>query len=612
MKSHQKNILLVEDEAIIALDEKTELEKYGYHVLIVHSGEHAIKTVDKSPDIDLILMDINLGSGMDGTETAETILKKHDLPILFLSSHTEKNVVEKTESITSYGYVVKRSGIIVLDASIKMAFRLFEERNNVRKNLKDLKKTEEALLRSEETLKKNVAELNAIINALPGMVSVVDTDFNVLVANDEVYKRFGQDDLNEVIGKKCYCTRKGLKEPCPQCNLVVAFKTGKMESRVSTPDEEKLMGIATKAYAIPLKDQNNRIWGGVEVIMDISDIRKTEQDLRNSKERMQLALEGTDLGLWDWNIVTGEVTFNDRWAEMLGYRLDEIEPHVNSWEKLVHPDDLPLVMETLSLHLDGKNPFYKTEHRMRSKKGHWIWVQDRGKVTERDNNGKPVRAAGTHLDISDRKEAECEIKRQLMEKEILLKEAHHRIKNNIASIEALLKMQTQSIADHGMRSMLKDAIGRVQSMRVLYEKLLTGTTYQSHSVREYLESLIDSSALVFWDRTYITIEREIHDFNLDAKQLFPLGIITNELLTNSMKYAFEDRSDGRIRITLNMNGKHITFIVEDNGLGLPRGFDIEKTKGFGLTIVKMLAEQLGGTFYMESHDGTMNVLEFDL
>jgi CheY-like chemotaxis protein len=113
-----RNILLVEDEAIIALSEKKQLEKYGYAVKTVTSGQAAVRAVRTGADIDLILMDINLGQGIDGTEAAELILQDHDIPIVFVSSHTEPEIVEKTEKITSYGYVVKNSSITVLDASL--------------------------------------------------------------------------------------------------------------------------------------------------------------------------------------------------------------------------------------------------------------------------------------------------------------------------------------------------------------------------------------------------------------------------------------------------------------------------------------------------------------
>lgn len=131
----KKLILLVEDEPIIALSQKRQLESYGYSVTHVSTGEDALKImgVGACSDISIILMDINLGQGLSGPETAKIILSQCSIPIVFVSSHTEKEVVEKTEKITSYGYVVKNSGITVLDAAIKMALKLFEAKIKIEK-----------------------------------------------------------------------------------------------------------------------------------------------------------------------------------------------------------------------------------------------------------------------------------------------------------------------------------------------------------------------------------------------------------------------------------------------------------------------------------------------
>ncbi len=123
----QKIILLVEDEIILAMSTKMELGKYGYKTVHALNGEKSLDILEFGKEsIDLILMDIDLGDGMDGIQTAQNILKKYDIPIVFLSSHEEQSVVEKTEKITSYGYVVKSSTITVLDAFIKMAFKLHD------------------------------------------------------------------------------------------------------------------------------------------------------------------------------------------------------------------------------------------------------------------------------------------------------------------------------------------------------------------------------------------------------------------------------------------------------------------------------------------------------
>lgn len=136
---------------------------------------------------------------------------------------------------------------------------------------------------------------------------------------------------------------------------------------------------------------------------------RAEQRLRFSEQRLHFALEGANEGLWDWNILSGETYFSPRWETMLGYEPGEVVRNVSAWEYLVHPDDMPNVMSSLTAHLEGRTDFYMTEHRMRRKDGGWCWILDRGKVVERDAEGRPLRAVGTHADISDRKRIERDL-----------------------------------------------------------------------------------------------------------------------------------------------------------------------------------------------------------
>ena len=135
-------------------------------------------------------------------------------------------------------------------------------------------------------------------------------------------------------------------------------------------------------------------------------LQRSQARLRESEERLTFALEATNDGLWDWNVETGSGWFSERWATMLGYRPEEIASHVSAWEALVHPDDKPAVKAALNAHLEGGTAIYESEHRVRHKDGTWRWILDRGKVVSRGDDGRPLRAVGTHTDITARKEAE--------------------------------------------------------------------------------------------------------------------------------------------------------------------------------------------------------------
>lgn len=138
-------------------------------------------------------------------------------------------------------------------------------------------------------------------------------------------------------------------------------------------------------------------------------LAEREAERQADAERLELALAGGGIGLWDWHVPSGHTVFDARWCSMLGYGVGEIEPHVDSWRGLVHPQDWPAINAELEPHLKGETPAYQVELRMRHRDGRWIWIQDAGKVTERDENGAPLRAVGTHLDITERKKAEASI-----------------------------------------------------------------------------------------------------------------------------------------------------------------------------------------------------------
>ncbi|MCC3407945.1 MAG: PAS domain-containing protein [Microcoleus sp. PH2017_10_PVI_O_A] len=145
-------------------------------------------------------------------------------------------------------------------------------------------------------------------------------------------------------------------------------------------------------------------------VMDITDRKQAEAALLLSEERFYLAFEGSATGLWDWNIATGEVYFNSRWKTMLGYEVEEIENSFASWEQLVHIEDLASVTAALNAHLEGKNSTYEVEFRMLTKSREWKWILTQGKVMERDGSANPLRMTGTHIDISDRKQAEAALR----------------------------------------------------------------------------------------------------------------------------------------------------------------------------------------------------------
>lgn len=164
--------------------------------------------------------------------------------------------------------------------------------------------------------------------------------------------------------------------------------------------------IETQLRADCIKDSNNQPIGMMVIIADLTELKRTESALKLSQERLQLAVFGSSLGLWDWNIATGESYFDSQWKAMLGYTETEVENSVKSWENLLHPEDKSTVMAALNLHFEGRTNIYQVEFRMLNKSGNWQWIMALGKVVEYDEWGAPLRMNGTHQDISDRKKTE--------------------------------------------------------------------------------------------------------------------------------------------------------------------------------------------------------------
>jgi PAS domain S-box-containing protein len=317
----RKRLLLVEDEAIIALGEKKQLERYGYEVITVTSGQKAVDACKADRAINLILMDIDLGRGMDGTEAARLILQDREIPIVFLSSHTEPDVVSRTEVITSYGYVVKNSSITVLDASIKMGFKLFQA--------------------NQQTLALN-KKLEATLDALPELLFEVDLDGRYWDAHCPdpglLYK-----PLDELMG-----TRITDRLPAPAANIIM-----------SAIDEANEKGLATgRQYELPTPSGTRWFEATVSrmasqhekphFILFCQDITdritasrhriKLEQELKESKDQAERLLEVAAEIIMCLDPDGTISLFNDNGHQLLGYE----PPYLigKNWFETCLPEEL--------------------------------------------------------------------------------------------------------------------------------------------------------------------------------------------------------------------------------------------------------------------------------
>ena len=290
MQSEDKKfILLVEDQVIVAKSEANLLKKNGYEVIVAYNGKDAISKAAENPHLNLILMDIDLGKGIDGTQAVQVILKDHEIPIVFLFNDDEKKIVEKTEKITSYGYILKSGGEAVLIAVIKMAFKLFEANQKIKNELKELKQT-------EEVFRNNQNKISSIFRVAPIGIGVTSNRM-LLELNDYIYKMLGYTS-EELIGKSArilYPTQEEYefvgKEKYKQIDL---FGTGTVETKWVCKDG-RIIDILLSSTPLNLKE----ISGGVTfTALDITGRKRSEEALKKSQERFALAQRSANIGSW--------------------------------------------------------------------------------------------------------------------------------------------------------------------------------------------------------------------------------------------------------------------------------------------------------------------------
>ena len=212
------------------------------------------------------------------------------------------------------------------------------------------------------------------------------------------------------------------------------------------------------------------------------------------------------------------------------------------------------------------------------------------------------------------KQSEDQIKANLKEKETLLQEIHHRVKNNMAVISSLLKIQAYNMDDKRLKDALMDSQNRVQSMSAIHETLYQSESLSSIDLSTYLPKLAESIAKNYTTGRKVNIKIEAENILISVKQASPIGLIVNELITNSLKYAFPENAEGEIKISLTQKEQNqVELEYADNGIGMPKNFDWQKTKTMGLKLVKALANsQLDGSIDMDSNNGTKYTMIFKI
>jgi PAS domain S-box-containing protein len=362
-------------------------------------------------------------------------------------------------------------------------------------------------------------------------------------------------------------------------------------------------------------------WNGrpatLNFVTDITRRKIAEEALRESEKKYRSMIENIHAAVVLHNPDTSIRLINETALDLLGLTYEEaigrIAPHP-SWHFLRENGDiLPLAEYPVNQVLATQKPLRNLLLGIlqpRSQDMVWVLVNA---DPESDENGAIIAVLVSFTDITERKRSEAALVESLREKELLLKEIHHRVKNNLQTISSILYLQSLTTDNEEQVSLLKDARSRVISMGLIHQKLYQSADIAHIPFMDYIRSLID-----FLEESYGVDPEKIHtlvdvrppNLTMELDTGIPCGLIINELVTNALKYAFHGRDSGTIRIGMTLEDQQYILTVSDDGVGIPAALDLSTTKSLGMTIVNDLVSQLDGTLEIIRQPGATYRIQF--
>ncbi len=357
-----------------------------------------------------------------------------------------------------------------------------------------------------------------------------------------------------------------------------------------------------------LKDEEGNTVGAVCVAKDITELKKAEEEIRESERRYRTLVETAPDIIFSLFSEEGTISsMNPAFETITDWSCDELLGR--QFVKIVHPDDVPIAVEKFEQALRGETtPAH--ELRILSKSGQYLV----GELiaTPEIRNGEVVNVIGFGRDVTERKRAEDQVRASLREKEVLLKEIHHRVKNNLQVMSSLLYLQSKNIKDIETLEMFQDSQSRVRSMALVHEKLYQSQDLARIDFAEYVRSLASYLFRSYGVNTnVIRLKINVDDVFLGVDAAIPCGLIVNELVSNSLKHAFPGGRRGEIRIEFySEDDGQYALMVSDDGVGFPEDLDFRDTGSLGLQLVHTLIEQVGGIIELDRSDGTKFKITF--
>ena len=382
--------------------------------------------------------------------------------------------------------------------------------------------------------------------------------------------------------------------------------------------------VSDTTILLRYEDGKNHLYG---YLIDVTERKQLQIALEMERNRLQLILDATRLGTWEWNPQTGVTIFNQRWANMFGWDARELETNVESWSSRLHPEDYDDVWQAIKNHLDGVTPFYESLHRIRHRDGHWVYVLDRGKIIERDNEGRAIRYTGTVTDVTEQKKAELDALKAAHAKNVFLANMSHEIRtplHGILGIASVLEStdlnpyQQQllgTIKNSGdyLLTTLNDVLDLTQAEEgqlKVKRGVHSPTKVLNHVIQLFNQPVKDKGLEFIIDIAADIPERTLMDRARIAQ-------VVSNLVGNALK--FTERGSITIKACWEANSEKpdegdLVVKVQDTGVGI---YDTQRIwqlfeqeqdglnrpeggSGLGLAIVRNLVQLLNGTIQVDS------------
>lgn len=576
-------ILLVEDESLEAKELKQKLEDFGYQVPYIISKYEEI--VKKASDImpDLILMKIFLKEDIEAINK----IKNLDIPFIYLTEYSENPLIfEKTKITDPYGYIFKPYNSNQLKYTIELALY----RHKKEKKLKENENKYRKIFNNEF----DMIHLNIIKNGIPG--KFIDVNNVGIERLGYTYEEFLTMTPTDITANE---NRSEIQK-----NAFNIFERGYHEfDTIQQAKNGKKIPVEVKSTLIELNEEKVVL----SITRDITESKKAEKALKESEKKYRDLAELLPQTVFETDL-NGNITFVNRIGhQIFGYTPEELNKGINMIQILV-PEDHTRAMKNNQRILNGERlPFGEFTALKKDGSTFQIFVNTNPIIQE----DKIIGLRGILVDITELKDAENKIKASLKDKEVLLKEVHHRVKNNMQIISSLLNLQIDYLNNEDAIDVLKESQNRVKSMAMIHEKLYLSEDLTQINFADYIQNLVSN---LFYSynikESQIKPIIKIEDVNLNIETAIPCGLIINELISNCLKYAFPNQMKGEIIINLKSIEDKFELVISDNGIGLPENININKIKTLGLLLVNSLTEQIDGKISIYKKDGTQFKITF--